>query len=126
MSKRKQPQTPWPETMNLSDEMREYGSLHGVDAEVEFDSWRDHHLAKGSMFADWGASFRTWCRNAEKYKNEKRQIGFTAPAAPTQRMIQAMRENELAAQEAAAMTPERRRELGRQFSEMVSKIGIKI
>jgi len=34
----------------------------------ELDKFADHHKAKGSKFADWNAAFRTWCRNAEKFR----------------------------------------------------------
>jgi hypothetical protein len=33
----------------------------------ELEAFRDHHLAKGSLFVDWEAAFRTWLRNAAKY-----------------------------------------------------------
>ena len=34
----------------------------------ELEKFADHHKAKGSKFADWDAAFRTWCRNAEKFR----------------------------------------------------------
>ena len=34
----------------------------------ELEKFADHHKAKGSKFADWNAAFRTWCRNAEKFR----------------------------------------------------------
>ena len=33
----------------------------------ELDSFRNYHLAKGSLMADWQAAFRTWIGNAEKW-----------------------------------------------------------
>jgi hypothetical protein len=37
-----------------------------LDAEI--DQFRDHHTAKGTISKDWQASFRTWARNAEKWR----------------------------------------------------------
>ncbi len=31
----------------------------------------DHHDAKGNAFADWDAAFRTWMRNAVKFRGER-------------------------------------------------------
>ena len=98
----------WPD-LSLDDEWRGYAALHGVEAEVEFESFRDHHMAKGNKFADWFAAWRTWCRNSEKYKNEKRPtIGFTAPPRLSMQMQQAIRDNEEIAAEVASMTPQQR------------------
>lgn len=33
----------------------------------ELDAFRNYHLAKGSLMADWQAAFRTWIGNAEKW-----------------------------------------------------------
>jgi hypothetical protein len=98
--------TEWGAT--LTDEMIDYAKLHGVEAEVEFESWRDYHLVKGTTASDWFASWRTWCRNAEKFKNEKRQIGFTAPRPQPAMVMKAVQENEEIAREVANMTPEQR------------------
>jgi hypothetical protein len=37
-----------------------------VDTEVEH--FRDYHIAKGSIFADWTAAARTWLRNAKSFQ----------------------------------------------------------
>jgi hypothetical protein len=34
----------------------------------EFEQFRDHHTAKGSKFTDWQAAWRTWLRNAVKFR----------------------------------------------------------
>jgi hypothetical protein len=31
----------------------------------------DHHLAKGSLMADWDAAWRTWCRNDVKFAQRR-------------------------------------------------------
>ena len=97
--------TEWPGLL-LDDDMREYAALHSVEPEVEFESFRDHHLAKGNKFADWRAAWRNWVRNAERYKNEKRPtIGFTAPPRLSMQTQQAMRENEEIKVELGCLTP---------------------
>jgi hypothetical protein len=39
-------------------------SAKGVDVQVEFEKFRDYHLAKGSKFVDWDRAFHTWLNNA--------------------------------------------------------------
>jgi hypothetical protein len=112
----------WPD-LSLDDEWRGYAALHGVEAEVEFESFRDYHMAKGNKFADWFAAWRTWCRNSEKYKNEKRPtIGFTAPPRLSMQMQQAIRDNEEVAQELRAMTPQQIAVAKRRLAEIIGSI----
>lgn len=40
---------------------------YGLNVHKEFAAFRDHHVAKGSVFKDWDAAFRTWLRNAVKF-----------------------------------------------------------
>jgi hypothetical protein len=42
------------------------GYLNG-SGESQFDLWRDWHLAKGDLIADFDASFRTWIANAQRF-----------------------------------------------------------
>lgn len=39
-----------------------------VNANTEAAQFRDHHTAKGSTMKDWDAAFRTWLRNAAKWR----------------------------------------------------------
>ena len=41
--------------------------LH-VNLDNELAQFRDHHTAKGSAMKDWDAAFRTWLRNAARFK----------------------------------------------------------
>lgn len=113
----------WPAGTTLTDEMREYAALHGVDPEVEFESWRDYHVARGNKFANWYATWMTWCRNAEKFKNEKRaQIGFTAAPRLSMQQQMAMKENEEVAQEVASLTPAQRVENLKRLQAIIGSI----
>ena len=42
----------------------EKAAARGVNVEVEFEKFKDYHLAKGSTFVDWGRAFHTWLNNA--------------------------------------------------------------
>ena len=53
----------------------EYAREHGVDAAAETENFRDYHLARGSLMADWAAAWRTWVRNAVRFASK-------APAKP--------------------------------------------
>lgn len=45
---------------------RSFAEARGVTP-AELPRFRDHHLAKGSLMADWDAAWRTWCMNAVKF-----------------------------------------------------------
>lgn len=46
---------------------REFAEGLGVDHETQAEAFRDFHLARGSLMADWSAAWRTWCRNEVKF-----------------------------------------------------------
>src|SRR5271168_3327082 len=121
MPKRK-PATAWPESTGPSDEMRNYAALHGVDADTEFESWRDYHVMNDNYFSDWFATWRKWVRNSEKFRNEKRpQIGFTAPQLSME-MRQAIRDNEEVAAEVACLTPQQRQAARAKLQAIIGSI----
>lgn len=39
----------------------------GVNLQAELANFLDHHTARGTVFKDWQAGFRTWLRNAVKF-----------------------------------------------------------
>lgn len=39
----------------------------GIDLQAELANFLDHHTARGTVFKDWQAAFRTWLRNAVKF-----------------------------------------------------------
>ncbi len=40
---------------------------YGLNPHKELAAFRDHHVAKGSIFKDWQAAYRNWLRNAVKF-----------------------------------------------------------
>jgi hypothetical protein len=48
-----------------------------VSLEEELPKFIDHHTAKATVMADWNAAFRTWIRNADKFRSGQR--GAQAP-----------------------------------------------
>lgn len=55
-----------------------------IDLEVEVERFRDHHLSKGSRYADWSARWRTWIGKAIGFAQE-RQDRQTTPRAQERR-----------------------------------------
>jgi hypothetical protein len=49
-------------------EERAWASENGLNCDDEAAQFRDHHTARGTAFRDWSAAFRTWLRNASKWK----------------------------------------------------------
>ena len=39
----------------------------GISRSPEVDHWLDHHRAKGSIFVEWAAAWRTWQRNGARF-----------------------------------------------------------
>lgn len=46
---------------------REKALVNRLDLDVERESFRNHHLAKGSRFVDWNAAFHTWLGKALEF-----------------------------------------------------------
>ncbi len=54
-----------PSEKNMSDARDR--NFTEVEISHEADQFRDHHVARGTIFKDWDAAWRTWIRNARKY-----------------------------------------------------------
>lgn len=59
--------TPIFEGFELSADMIVFANEKGIDPIEEFSAFVDYHKAKGSVFKDWQAAWRTWVRNAVKF-----------------------------------------------------------
>lgn len=45
----------------------------GQEAAAMFQKFKDYHLSKGSVMADWTAAWRTWVRNELEYRQRHQQ-----------------------------------------------------
>lgn len=57
----------FPEGFQFNQRAEDMAKGYGLNVHKEFAAFRDHHVAKGSVFKDWDAAFRTWLRNAVKF-----------------------------------------------------------
>ena len=71
---RKKPEVPIPENWVPSDKNiadAEDRQFSAKEIEHEADSFRNYHTAKGSLFRDWDAAWRTWLGNARKFGSRR-------------------------------------------------------
>ena len=70
----KKPVAPMPEEFHLNAKLREFAANHGfARCDFMFDQFKAHHRAKGSVFADWEAAWRTWVLNQVKFSGNAPQ-----------------------------------------------------
>jgi hypothetical protein len=62
-----------PEIFPITEAMRAWAQEHvpGVNVERETTQFLDHHRAKGNVFKDWRAAWRTWMRNASRFQEQR-------------------------------------------------------
>lgn len=68
----------FPEGFLLTDDRRAVAIRHGIPvARVDgvYEHFRDHHTAKGTIFVDWDAAWRTWCKNDLKFRGGQNGSG---------------------------------------------------
>lgn len=60
-----------------------FASARDLNLEVELQGFRDHHLARGTLFVRWDAAWRTWCQKAVSFaaRDGRRQPGGNRPGA---------------------------------------------
>ena len=75
---RKKPSRALPDEWGISPAHRAKAEGLGVDVQAEAERFRDYHRAKGSLFADWDAAFRTWLGNSVRFSS-----GRAAPQRTT-------------------------------------------
>jgi hypothetical protein len=81
------------------------------DPRAELHKFRDHHIAKGTLMANWEAAFRTWLNNA---------VGFGAKPMPKVQAKDLKRQREL------PLTDEERAAKQKMVHEFINSIGKKI
>jgi Helix-turn-helix domain len=62
-----------PESFPITEAMCAWAQEHlpGVNVDRETDQLLDYHRAKGSVFKDWTAAWRTWMRNAPSFQKPR-------------------------------------------------------
>jgi hypothetical protein len=65
--KGKRPEAGWPAGFALDDDLRQFAARLGIDADREFEAWRDDCAAHDRRYADWRAAWRGRCRNALRF-----------------------------------------------------------
>jgi len=63
--KKTKPRSAFPEDFSPND--AGIAAAVGLSLSAELAAFRNHHLAQGSLMADWQAAFRTWCGKAHKF-----------------------------------------------------------
>ncbi len=66
-----------PDSWKPTDRHRAKADESRLDLEAEAESFKDHHIAKGSVMKDWDRAFNTWLRNAVRFAAERQ------PSQPT-------------------------------------------
>lgn len=74
--RRKKPSRSLPEICPSAQDLdwartRLQGAGLTIDPQTEAERFRDHHMSKGSTFADWSAAWRTWIGNAVRWARER-------------------------------------------------------
>ena len=132
MSRTKSALTGWPADFTLTDALATWAKERGFDAANEFEEFKEWADANGARYADWAAAFRYRLRNKLKWAAERghsvnfnigrTRIGFTAPKIQPEAVRAAIRENEIATQETATLTPEQRDANRRRLAEIAGRI----
>lgn len=69
-----------PRPFDVTEEMWAWASslLSDEAIELETENFVDHYIANGQRRLDWNASWRTWMRNAKKFREPRRQKPLSA------------------------------------------------
>lgn len=93
---RRKPARAMPDIFPMSEAMRDYAEKRGYKVEIPpcfafnksrpgpaqemFTAFKNHHAAKGSLFADWDAAWRTWIDNQAKWDTQRGKPPGLRPA----------------------------------------------
>lgn len=64
--------TVYPSDFTPNERAGQIAKAQGQNLNALLAEFKDFHTAKGSLFADWQAAFRTWLRNAVKFQEKRR------------------------------------------------------
>lgn len=79
---RKKPVTALPENWQPRPHERDKAVSLGLDCDREAQRFRDYHVSKGNVFADWDAAFRTWLSNGARFQSNTAQPALRVAARP--------------------------------------------
>jgi hypothetical protein len=97
-----------PEDFEVSDSIMDMVAERGwPDPRTEVQKFKDYHIARGTLMADWEAAFRTWLTNS---------LGFGAKPMPKAQAKEQRIQKEL------DLSPEERRDNIRKFNQMVKEL----
>lgn len=68
--KRKAQSTPIPADWTPNEEHRAKATSLGVNLRDQSEAFQGHHIAKGSMFANWDMAFHNWLRRSKEFGNK--------------------------------------------------------
>lgn len=66
----KKPARPMPDPFPMTDKHKAFAAERGIfgrAAEYQFDRFKSHHGAKGSIFASWDQAWQTWVLNQARF-----------------------------------------------------------
>jgi hypothetical protein len=101
-----------PEDFEVSDSIMDMVAERGwPDPRAELHKFKDHHIAQGTLMANWEAAFRTWLNKA---------VGFGAKPMPKAAAKAEQRQKEL-----ALPTEEERQRVLNSVRELANKFNVR-
>lgn len=76
---RKRPASDPADDPQPTDADRAYASAREIDVDVEWPAMFDNYRKRNETTSDWSSSWRTWCRNAVKFREERRARAGPSP-----------------------------------------------
>lgn len=71
-----------PETITITDAMRDFARDNRIDLDSEWEKCRDHHQFRGTLGVDWQRGFWTWLRKAVQFNGSQDSGGGTVVVGP--------------------------------------------
>lgn len=91
-----------PENWHPSEDGLEYARARIPADQIpeEIEGFRDRNTSRGETYADWGAAWRTWCRNFVKFNSGRpHNNGYPSITGHNQRVLREAERREAAARE---------------------------
>lgn len=74
--KRAKPRTALPSDWQIPADLAEWTWRQHPELPLhpEANAFKNHHISRGNLMADWPAAWRTWCSNWEKFRHGKQRL----------------------------------------------------